>query len=97
MQCPERENLVAGKKMQTGGVLGNTGLQDLISFSIKTHSLLSLNLLRQATLLKLFRKLADDARTEHVGHMENLCMDVIESGNVRSPISVQAGGNFSGR
>jgi len=44
MQCPERENLVAGKKMQTGGVLGATGLQDLISFSIKTHSLLSLNL-----------------------------------------------------
>jgi len=35
MQCPERENLVAGKKMQTGGVLGATGLQDMIGFSIK--------------------------------------------------------------
>ena len=57
MQCPERENLVAGKKMQTGGVLGATGLQDLISFSIKTHSLLSLNLLRQSHVTQTFSEI----------------------------------------
>lgn len=35
MQGPERGNLVADKKMQTGGVLGATGLEDMIGLSIK--------------------------------------------------------------
>ena len=42
-------------------------------------------------LFELFRELIDDACAEHVGHLQNLGMDRIIGGNIRSIVASQMG------
>src|ERR671912_427249 len=48
-------------------------------------------------LLELLWELADDARAEHVGHVQNLPVYLLVSRDVRRPITFQAGLRFGGR
>lgn len=48
-------------------------------------------------LLELRGVLADDARSQHVGHMQNLLMHFVIGGNICSPIALKPRHNFLSR